>query len=210
MKKRNLNINLLSSYEAPGVFAKINPIIKSKLNEFSETKERMEGCLAFCWHSSAQLPHDSEDDVEDAKSRQKYLRAELSEYASLEDAVVSDFESLGLKRPRAMYTFPDPRLHIVRMLRHVNVHMKTSGILKKPRPAIWTSPNGPVEFNHVNYIVDNLESISKVRDAEKYEADDLQHMIDWLELEQNEWGMPHLVFRTAELYVQEIFEVAGV
>lgn len=209
VSKRNVDLSLFSNYEAPGVFARISPSIEIRIHNFPEMLERLEGCLAFCWHCSAQLPKASENEETNTKIRQKYLRAELSEYASLEDAAKYDFEAIGLQRPPKMYELNDPRLHVVRLLRHANIHMEASGIQKTTRPATWKSPNGPVKFDHINYVVKDLKkSILNTWEAKNYSPDDILRMVGWLESEQNEWGMPHLVFRTAELYVQEIFKTA--
>jgi hypothetical protein len=205
-----VDLNLLKNYSPPGMFMHIDPGIEEKLVRLPEVQERVKGCVRFCWHIAYQPPDTDINADNDAKKRQKYLRAALAEYASLDEVAEYDFENMHLGGPPRIINSKDPRLHIMRLLRHANVHLETSQLQKGSRPAIWNGPNGPVHFDFTTFVINNLEqSIGKTRDAQKYQLFDLQEMIKWLKSEQYEWGIQNVILRATESYIRELLRAAG-
>lgn len=56
------------------------------------------------------------------------------------------------------------------------------------------------------YATELDESIRETIQASNYQPDDLSAMIDWIETEQMEWGLDHLILKTAEVYVRELLQ----
>ncbi len=147
---RIVDISKLTEFLAPGVFMRIDPTVESRLLGKEETKERIEGCVKFC----CLLEAENLDNDEEAGRRRKYLRAALGEYAAIDEAAKLD---LGATAPM-MVSLHDPRLHVVRLLRHANVHLAASSIGKIDKPASWNGPNGKQDFIFEVYFIPGKRS----------------------------------------------------
>jgi len=119
----------------------------------------------------------------------------------MDDAVQVDFANLSGKQPPRMLESLDPRIHVVRLLRHANIHLSATTLSHSSRNAVWDGPAGRQEFEYPLPLGENLESsIRATRDAARYKPSDLSAMVEWLDAEQREWGIAHTVLRSAELY----------
>ncbi len=196
MKIRSVNLEKLISFEPPGAFMQIAPEVEKDIAVYPELNERIKACVSFCYQLENKPQYDR-----DISERRKYLRAALAELVSLED--VSELDSPNNKKLKIL-SLDDARLHVVRLLRHANVHLAASDINEASRPAIWNGPNGPERFDYeIIYIPDIKQSISSTDQANNYTPADLTKMMDWIDKEQKEWGIGHLVLRSAELYAKE-------
>ena len=206
----DLDFKLLESYESPGVFIRIDPEVESKLCGLPEVHDRVSGCVEFCYllHAGRVVTYKSFEETlstEDVINRRRFLRAALSEYASMEDAAICDFRQNRLGAPLKMRETGDPRIHVIRLLRHSNVHLKSTGLEVASRDAYWEGPDGRQDFKYKwLYARDLGQMIRATRDANKYTPESLARMIEWLESEQMEWGIGHAVLRTAELYAKTL------
>lgn len=199
-KLRSVDFNLLETVRAPQAFTQIEPTLFSRIQQLPEVLERVEGCVHFCFLTNQNSVVTQSDYVGSARPRQMFLRAALCEFGSIGDAAKLDFEA-GRRQAPAMDQLLHPQIHIIRLLRHVNVHLAGSPLGRESRPAIWNGPNGVVEFEHVHYVVKSLaESVRETDDARKYADGDLTRMTNWLEDEQCKWGIANVIHRTAETY----------
>ena len=191
----HVDLKLLTELAAPGAFIGINSVIKTKLTGKVELSERVEGCLRFCWH----VVYDS--NAGEPANRRKYLRAALAEFASLDEAARLD---LGNGAPK-MLSLDDPAIHVVRLLRHANVHLSTSILSRSYILAIWRGPNGEQELDYPLYIVPDIDvGIRSTRDAKKYSSDELAEMISWIDSEQKKWGIQNVVVRALERFIEQL------
>ncbi|HEY8906699.1 MAG TPA: hypothetical protein VIM63_11745 [Rhodoferax sp.] len=195
---RTVDISKLASFVAPGVFRRIDPILEKNLLRYPETLERLGGVVHFC----ALMGHQTDDEMtsDSTQNRRKFLRAALSEYASLDEAATIDAAAAGTTAPKIL-ALDDPRLHIVKLLRHANIHLAVSQIDRSSREATWKDQDFTF---HIFYSPGIGSSIRGTDQAAKYRADDLSKMIEWIETEQMEWGLDHLVFKTSELYASNL------
>lgn len=195
VSQRKVNLNELYELEAPSAFIDVSPNAKAKLAGKPEVEERVYGCLRFCWHVAY------DPNAGDATNRRKYLRAALAEFASLDDAAQFD---LGSAAPK-MLSLDDPAIHVVRLLRHANVHLAASTLQGLHTPAIWQGPDGEQKFDYPLYVVPDIDAgIRGVRDAGKYGASDLSAMITWIDREQKQWGIQNVVIRAAERFLDRL------
>lgn len=193
--QRTVNLNALTELGSPSAFIDVSPNAKAKLAGKAEVEERVCGCLRFCWH----VVYDP--NAGDATNRRKYLRAALAEFASLDDAAQFD---LGSAAPK-MLSLDDPAIHVVRLLRHANVHLAASTLHGSQTPAIWQGPDGEQEFDYPLYVVPDIDAgIRSVRDAGKYSVSDLSAMIAWIDREQKKWGIQNVVIRAAERFLDRL------
>lgn len=193
---RTVDIKKLTEFLAPGVFMRVDPAIEPYLFGKEEIRERVEGCVRFCWH----IAYEGSDKDEEPGKRRKYLRAALAEYASIEEAARLD---LGTVAPK-MVILDDPRVHIVRLLRHANVHLSASDIRKIGKPARWNGPNGFEDFTFKVYFIPDIECIRSTREATKYAPHDLSAMINWIDQEQRRWGIQNVIIRAVEQYLMHL------
>jgi hypothetical protein len=190
---RTVDIRKLTEFLAPGAFMRIDPAIEPYLLGKEETCERVESCVQFCWHIAYEVFNKDEE----PNRRRKYLRAALAEYASIGEAAKLD---LGDVAPK-MVILDDPRVHIVRLLRHANVHLSASDIKTIDKPASWNGPNGWQDFTFKVYYIPDIECIRATDEAKKYAPSDLSAMINWLDQEQLRWGIQNVIIRAAEQYL---------
>ena len=184
-KIRSVDLQKLGSFEGPSIFKKIDPRLRAKLLNFPEILERLEGCLEFCFQMGKET--DKKLDVEESQNRRKFLRAALAEFASINDAAKIDAALLNVKFKK-MLASNDPRIHVVRLLRHANVHLSATNLF---------------DFQ-VHYALELRSSILNTEQAKCYTPEDLNKMIEWLEHEQMNWGIGHVILKTAELYAWEV------
>lgn len=202
MTRSSVDFGLLDAARAPQAFTQVDLNLRPRLAAMPEVLDRVEGCVHFCFLTNNQPAGTQADDASSAKARQKFLRAALCEFGSIGDAANLDFSAQGKQAP-AIRQLPHPQIHIVRLLRHVNVHLIASTLAKDRRPAVWPGPDGPVEFEHTHYVVTNLATtVRETARASDYAPADLMRMIEWLEHEQREWGIANVVHRTAETYAR--------
>lgn len=195
---RTVDISKLVSFSAPGIFLRIDPSLEEGLAGYPETLERLSGVVHFCGCMGRQTDIEKSGDA--THERSKFLRAALAEYASLDEAAAIDAATIGTTAPKIL-ALNDPRLHVVRLLRHANIHLAVSQIDRSSREATWKDQ----EFTFQIFYAPNLgTSIRKTDQAGKYQADDLSSMIEWIETEQMEWGLAHLILKTSELYARNL------
>jgi len=79
---RTLDFHLLPEFEFTALFICLPEDLKTKLERFPETSERIEGALMFC----TKLTYcDPKQDSRAAIKADAYFRAALAEYASIEE-----------------------------------------------------------------------------------------------------------------------------
>lgn len=197
MTRYPINLGLLDALRAPQVFTQVDESVSTRLSLMPEVLDRVRGCVHFCYLTK---PGSKQYGETSPKAHQKFLRAALCEFGSIGDAAKLDFTAQGRDAP-GLRQLAHPQIHIVRLLRHANIHLAASVLSPKSRPATWQGPDGPVEFKHSHFVVANIASTVQETDrAGDYEQADLNRMIQWLEDQQREWGIANAVHRTAELY----------
>jgi hypothetical protein len=192
--KRVVDMAQLVPFRAPGIFMRMDPDLEARICSFPQIAERIESCIRFCYQiTRGDLGNGGVAD------RQKYLRAALAEYVSIEEVAQGD---LGRDSPKIVQT-DDPRLHVLRLLRHANVHSTPARIETFSRRAIWPGPDRDVEFDYVGYRIPDLNAeIRKTKQSRCYSDTDLEAMISWLDRDQSEWGIQNTIVRAAERYVE--------
>ena len=200
-----LDLGLLTSFVAPGAFTRIDPAVEGALAPLPEVRERVAGCVSFCYSVGAGDHANGAKGPIDVGQRRKYLRAALAEFASMEDAAAVDFQRHGPKVAPRMSDMLDPRVHVVRLLRNANIHLSATVLDHARRAASWDGPAGPQEFEYLLVLAKDVgASIHAVQSATRYPASDLAAMTTWLDAEQREWGIHHVVLRCAELYASHL------
>jgi len=205
-RKHRLSLDLLTSVPAPSVFTRFRDLEIEELDHFPEIKERAEACLRFAWHMSAGIGIPSEAPPPPNECR-KYLRALLAEYVSIEEASSIDLKKINGINSIKITETNDPKLHILRLLRHGNIHLECSSLSPASRDAIWRFKGDDKQFVYNFLIITNLHNtITATEQARKYSSDELEVMIAWLEREQQEWGIDNVIIYCVELYLRNILQ----
>ena len=142
---------------------------------------------------------------EDGADRRRSLRAGLAEFASLDEAAAIDTAARVTSAPK-MLSLNEPRVHVVRLLRHANIHLAVSQVAQTSRPASWNDQDFTFR---IHYSPEIGSSIQRTEQSQKYEKSDMAMMIAWIQAEQMEWGLDHLICQTAELYSRILLGACG-
>tara|TARA_R110000744_G_scaffold158819_1_gene274857 strand:- start:15621 stop:16250 length:630 start_codon:yes stop_codon:yes gene_type:complete len=195
-----LDLRMIQHFPAAGVWTRIDPDVRKSIACLGEVDERVEGVerLSFLIKAEYKI-------AEDVRRSQIFLRASLSEFVSMEDAAILDFHRLGYGKAPKIAALADPRLHVVRLLRHANVHLSATQLMTDHKSSVWIGPDGPQEFQYLSFhAVDVDRSIRTTNQSKRYSPEDLTAMIDWLLTEQAEWGIQNVVLRAAETFAREL------
>lgn len=213
MTKRKLNFDLAptdfhrrpSTYNLPFIF-------EAPLSILPETVNRASIAVKFCWFATVSpddLLHCG--DAEKCRAlREGFLRAALAEFVSMEDALGRDLQRAGIKETFRIYESENPHLHIVRELRNLEVHLRSTELKAELRTYTYADRDmKPVPgSNHESRIwtSDLLrpEDLMRLNNAKYYSRADLDRMCEWFNEAQLSWGLPDVVFRAVLSYCDEI------
>jgi hypothetical protein len=122
MKKlRALDLSLLQDVESASILIRPSRDIAAAVSELPYMKEfydRTQASIMFVLRT---------DSSTDAWRNEAYLRAGLNEFYSLEDAARRAFRASGnANSVPLLATSKHPLVHLMYMLRHINVHVKPS------------------------------------------------------------------------------------
>jgi hypothetical protein len=128
----------------------------------------------------------------------------------MEDILEKDLRGAGFAdEPLKCYQTKNPLLHIIRELRHFEIHLHTGQLSSANKTALWgdrakLEEASPIEI-HVWMISDlTEEEFSQLRNARRYSQDETRRLLSWFNMAQREWGVNDLVFRATEAYCREI------
>lgn len=142
-----------------------------------------------------------------------YLRAGLNEFYSLEDAAKRDFRSMGQKiDPPKISSSPNPLVHIMYILRHVNVHAMISATIMHKTSVISRFGGEEHEIDWGSIILESatLKDLMKCGEAKSYYKDeDLQAASEWLDSVQCIFGVGEVFRRGLSSYCRDLLRASG-
>jgi hypothetical protein len=117
-----------------------------------------------------------------------YLRASLSDFCSVEEMQQTDHPS---KRTFKIEASPDPLLHLLELLRHLNVHVR--GVESKSHSinVQFKEQSSEMEIHVIADLV--VQDLSGLRNGKRYFREDLQRMLDWFNESQLYWGAGDII-----------------
>lgn len=196
MGRNSIDMALVPDLSWGHLKVRLNPEVQERLSPFTETLDRANG--AFWFTHKINWP-----DTE-IKRRESYLRASLAEYMSMEDTLPRDLEKNGIsKRAVKIYDFQNPVLHIVRMLRNIEIHLRSSTLSSDKIPAVA----GDVRFNNRVWFINDLEFdqvVSDLDNAQYYSEEDLRMLIEWFNDAQKRMGVEELIRRAVTTFARHI------
>ena len=128
-----------------------------------------------------------------------YLRAALADYCSIE-------EMQKIDRPSTVHinlaTVTNPLLHLLELMRHLNIHVKSSQAERVAVAAKFDSH----PFDLPIQVVSNLEAqdLIALRNGKHYAPSDLRQMVTWFNKAQLHWGAGYVVRLGVEAFAELI------
>lgn len=201
---RILDDQLLPTFRSIGLLIEHDQDVKAYLDHgeyLAEVSERANSSLMFfssspkctkIWTSSA------------------YIRAGLNEFYGIEDAAKRDWINCGFGGvPPKIKESVNPLVHLMYLLRHVNVHATISKTKKVTSSFILDDPKERLEFDMDILVLDEntLPQILKSKEALKYyNKCDLDRYSNWLDAQQFEFGISQVFRSGLSSYCREIIQ----
>ena len=196
MGRNSIDMSLVPDLSWGHLKIRLDPELQERLSPFSETLDRANGAFWFT--------HKINWKDTDTKRRESYLRAGLAEYVSMEDTLPRDLEKNRISKPAVkIRDFQDPELHIIRELRNIEIHLRTSTLSSDELPAVA----GDIRFNNRIWLIDDLQFdqvVSDLKNAKYYSEKDLRMLIEWFNDAQKRMGVEELIRRAVTTFARHI------
>ncbi|EIM65324.1 hypothetical protein [Desulfobacter postgatei] len=201
-KKRKLDFSLLPQIDGMDIFIRLDGNLEDKFKNssvFKETYERSQASIMFVCNANKEYEN---------WRNSAYLRAGLNEFYSIEDAARRDFRksNIGFKPPKISDS-KNPLVHAMYMLRHVNVHADISKTDIHDTTVVSTLGEQPrnIDWKSVILAKPILSQLSLQEAAKFYENSDLKQITEWIEENQNIFGIGELFRRGLSAYCNELY-----
>jgi hypothetical protein len=190
-----LDFNLIPEYEFTATFMSLPRDIEAAIRQFPQTEERIEGALMFC----ARVMNCDPDKVPDAARKAgAYFRAALAEYASIEEA-------FNRERPAGTPEFrlhgtPNPLPHILKQLRHLQIHLVTNEMAKQTISLVLKNVPGAEPVDVIIWTIDDLtdaqfNELDAFKKKKHYTPAQATEMANWINTRQTQFGIHDLIHR---------------
>jgi hypothetical protein len=201
--KHQLDFNLLPNLTWGAILIRIDPDLESPLSLLPQTLARAQGAIRFA--SRTKSAEEEGLDVQES-----YLRAALGEYASMEDTLPRDMQQAGIQgRPYRVRDSANPLLHMMRELRNLEIHLRSSRISHSTTSVQYEEHDAPGTWQQLDLNVwwiapITVQEFMKLDNARYYRGDDITRMLDWFNDGQKLWGVGELIRRATNACAREI------
>jgi hypothetical protein len=183
--------------------------LRKALSDFPETAARCEASMWFAYKAAESTDQYSADT--ELPRREAFLRAALAEYSSMDDSLRWDCKNVLRYR---MFSSSNPLVHLVRLLRHVNIHLTKTTLQPEIIQATWIGAapdNTDYSSSFAIWTIPQLDSsrLATLQDSKHYSAGDMDRVCAWFNLYQRTWGAPDLVWRAAECFAKEVIQAGS-
>jgi hypothetical protein len=192
------------------LFLSLTEGLMKRLGSLPRSRDRARNAIRFAWFAGQDkgVLHCSDDELRHL--REGFLRAALVELSSIEDILRLDLEDFIAGTPvLKLNDTTRPHLHLFRELRHHEIHLRDSKLIRHQKEMLWGNVTKPEEATPITtkiWILEGVtvESFSELKNARHYSRADLTRLIDWFNAAQLEWGIQELFLRTTEDYCEEL------
>jgi hypothetical protein len=205
-KRPVLEFENLPSIDSHDIFIRLDRSVDKRFQELgflAETYERAQSALMFFFQTSD----------EDAPWRNDArIRAGLNEFYSMEDAARRDFRraKVGVK-PSDIKESRSPLVHLMYVLRHVNVH--TRPVPTRIQNITVISQIGEThEFSYDAVIIDavSVNDLHRCREVKDYyDISELQIALNWMLNKQQVFGVSEIFRAGVNIYSNELMSLLG-
>lgn len=201
-KFRSLDFALLPIIEYAGIIVRLDNDVEERLRSdenFREFYDRARSALMFFFTPK----EDSDTWRNDAM-----LRAGLNELYGMEDAARRGFKLAGrLVKPPTLAGSSNPLIHLMFMLRHLNVHTEPTPSRIGEVSVIFRSKTNPQEMSYGSVMLDEMTTSDIRRSNEirnRYRVTDIERIVLWLMESQQIFGIAEVFQRGLHAYCREV------
>lgn len=140
--------------------------------------------------------------------REACLRAALSEYVSIDNAVRVDAEAQGLREAPVAIRSPHPAIHLVRELRNLELHLSPSRLIQDRRTYLYRWEGMEKSLDSEILLIDDL-TIGRLRSLDNvrhYRLAEFAAAVDWFNREQEAWGVVEVLRVVTTRRAEEVVE----
>lgn len=185
-----------------GILSRLDPEIEARFDEIrvlSETRNRARGALMLFCDAHGR---------EDAWRDEAYIRGGLNEFYSIGDAVAREHRTARFAgKARKPEDSRNPLIHLMLLLRHVNVHTQTCSVARH-QTTVMSHLGEPHEYTYTAAVISNLsvdQLLGRRREAARsYERADLERAVAWFVEKQKVFGVHEVFIEGTELYCHEL------
>lgn len=179
-----------SAFERRSILIGLTDELKKRLRSMPQTLVRVESAIMFAAQASKQS---------EPWRAAAFLRAALAEFCSVEEMQELD---RGQGSRFAVASSTSPLLHVLKLMRHLNIHVKSLAI----RPHKINMVCFGIEGDMNVYVVSNLEAqdLASLKSGRYYDHSDLERCVDWFNSRQTEWGAGDLIRMGTTILAEEI------
>jgi hypothetical protein len=198
-----LDLQQLIRIDRGHVFLRLDEDVEDGLRRFPEVRDRLLNALYFC----GCIESDTEN-----RLRSGYLRAALAELVSVEDALYRLQRRNELPRGvHRLHHSSNPLLHIVRELRTLEIHLRSSTLDSEKRELLWGHVDSPQDATPVCWTIWwlddlDLQAFEELSNFKRYDRPAFANALAWFDEAQREWGIGELVLRAIKAYARELHE----
>lgn len=181
----------ISFFESRPIRIMLPDDLEMKLAVLPQTLERVQGAVMFAGQSTKQS--------EPWRSA-AFLRAALADYCSIEEMQKIDSSTSTHLQLEDM---KNPLLHLLELMRHLNIHIKTIRAVPHSVSATWGDQATDLDV----FVISNLDAndLAALRNGKHYALPDLQKAVIWFQEAQLHWGAGYLVRVGAESFAHALY-----
>jgi len=195
-----LDLTLLPEINTSGILTTLDPKIEERFNttgKLPETLNRARGSLMLFYQAKG----DNESWRDEA-----YIRSGLNEFYSINESLKHEHKIAGLPgNALQIQHSANPLLHLMLLMRHVNVHTQ-SWPATKHETTVIANIDEPKEYTLTVAIIKDvsIDQLLVKREVKKnYDLSQLNEAIDWFKKNQNVFGAREIFKRGTEAYCWE-------
>jgi hypothetical protein len=198
-----LDLQQLVRVDRGHVFLRLDKDVEDGLRIFPEVRDRLLNALYFC----GCIESDTEN-----RLRSGYLRAALAELVSVEDTLYRLQRRNELPGGvRRLNHSSNPLLHIVRELRNLEIHLRSSTLDSEKRELLWGHVDRPEDATPVSWTIWwlddlDLQAFEALYNFKRYDRAAFAKALAWFDEAQRQWGISELVLRAIKEYARELYE----
>jgi hypothetical protein len=198
-----LDLQQLVRVDRGHVFLRLDKDVEDGLRILPEVRDRLLNALYFC----GRIESDTEN-----RLRGGYLRAALAELVSVEDTLYRLQRRNELRgEVRRLNHSSNPLLHIVRELRNLEIHLRSSTLDSEKRELLWGHVDKPEDATPVSWTIWwlddlDLQAFEELNNFKRYDRAAFAKALAWFDQAQRQWGISELVLRAIKEYARELYE----
>jgi hypothetical protein len=212
--KLKLRLDGLPKFETSPLFVTLETSTEAALKRLPNAYERAVAALRFCQNIGAdgESLRVSEDHVHIMQVA--YLRAALMEYVAIEEVLPVDLKTSCIEEePLRIFDTGNAMLVLLRELRYVQLHLVNTLFDSSKRSAVLRTKkedwDHKTELTILTIPSADLQQLKTLRNASRFDRDELDAAISWFSYAQAQWGIQDVVLCGIRAYATALVQRYG-